>query len=54
MNILTVMCAVVSHGWKIEISDGRELARCAGVDAKRRALQRLAALGLEGGTSDGR
>ena len=42
MTALTVKLTPIPHGWKIELSDGHELARFTGPAAKRRALHYLA------------
>ena len=42
MNALAVKLTPITHGWKIELSDGREVARFTGPGAKRRAFHCLA------------
>jgi hypothetical protein len=54
MNALWMMLRPVRHGWSVQLSDGRELARFLGPGARWRAvryLQRAAeALKRPGGT----
>ena len=42
MNALAVKLTPIPSGWKIELSDGHEVARFTGPGAKRRALRYLA------------
>ena len=42
MTAVAVMLKPIDHGWAIQRTDGRELARFTGFAAKRRALAYLA------------
>ncbi len=41
MNALSMMLRPVRHGWAVELSDGRELARFRGPGSRWRALRYL-------------
>jgi hypothetical protein len=48
MNVLRMMIRPIRHGWSVQLSDGRELARFLGPCARWRAVRYLrhAAAGL--------
>jgi hypothetical protein len=41
MNALSMMIRPIRHGWIVQLSDGRELARFLGPGARWRALRYL-------------
>jgi hypothetical protein len=52
MNALAVMLTPIPDGWKIELSDGREVAQFTGLGAKWRALRYLATHKVASGVAD--
>ena len=42
MNALSLMITPIRHGWAVQLSDGRELARFYGPGARWRAMRYLA------------
>jgi hypothetical protein len=41
MNTLRMMIKPIRHGWSVQLTDGRELARFLGPCARRRAIHYL-------------
>ena len=41
MSALALMVRPISHGWAVQLTDGRELARFRGLGARWRALRYL-------------